>query len=123
LVCFVEISGVEDDDCDDSEWRYFEDTAPFDDDGVLDTEPVVLAGETQVFDEDDDIFENEAMNLASETQALGDDETQLLEEECESDRTQVLDNVNDDELSVDSGNGEAVDNRKDKSWQRNSSGE
>ncbi|KAK7332226.1 hypothetical protein VNO80_28975 [Phaseolus coccineus] len=114
--------GVDDDDCDDNEWRYFEDTVPFDDDGVLDTETVVLAGETQVFDEDDDILENEAMNLASETQALGDGETQLPEDECESDRTQILENVDDDELSVDSGNSEAVDSRKGKSCQRNSSG-
>ncbi|ESW19847.1 hypothetical protein PHAVU_006G160300 [Phaseolus vulgaris] len=114
--------GVEDDDCDDNEWRYFEDTVPFDDDGVLDTETLVLAGETQVFDEDDDILENEAMNLASETQALGDGETKLPEEECESDRTQILENVDDDELSVDSGNSEAVGSRKDKSCQRNSSG-
>jgi len=114
---------VEDDDCDDNEWRYFEDTVPFDDDGVLDTETLVLAGETQVFDEDDDILENEAMNLASETQALGDGETKLPEEECESDRTQILENVDDDELSVDSGNSEAVGSRKDKSCQRNSSGE
>ncbi|XP_047158124.1 uncharacterized protein LOC124828787 isoform X1 [Vigna umbellata] len=113
--------GVEDDECDDKEWRYFEDTVPFDDDGVLDTEAVVLAGETQVFDGDDDILENEAMNLASETQALGDGETQLLDEVCESDRTQVLENVDDDELSVDSDNGE-VDSGKGKSWQRNCSG-
>jgi len=113
---------VEDDDCGDNEWQYFEDTVPFDDDGVLDTEAVVLAGETQVFEDDDDILVNEAMNLATETQALGDGETQLLEEECESDKTQVLENVDDDEHSVDSDNGE-VDSRKGKSWQRNSSGE
>ncbi|WVZ22916.1 hypothetical protein V8G54_001460, partial [Vigna mungo] len=99
---------------------YFEDIGPFDDDGILDTEVMVLAAETQVFDGDDNILENEAMNLASETQALGDGETQLLDEVCESDRMQVLDNVDDDELSVDNDNGE-IDSRKGKSWQRNRS--
>ncbi|RDX89195.1 PAX-interacting protein 1, partial [Mucuna pruriens] len=75
----LDIDSEEDDACADNEWRYFEDTVPFD---------------------DDDILETEAVNLAGETQALDDGETQLLEEESESVRTQVLENV-DDEVSVD----------------------
>ncbi|CAJ1962271.1 unnamed protein product [Sphenostylis stenocarpa] len=115
--------GAEDDACDDNEWRYFEDTVPFDDDGVLDTEAVVLAGETQALDDYDDDMENEVVSLAGETQALDCGETQLLGEECESDTTQVLENVDDDEASVDSDSGEAVDSEKGKSSQRTSSGE
>ncbi|XP_022642742.1 uncharacterized protein LOC106774883 [Vigna radiata var. radiata] len=115
-----DVDGVKDNECDDKEWLYFEDTVPFDEDEILDIEVVVLAEESQVFDGDDDILENEVMNLASETQTLGDGETQLLDEVCEYDRTQVLENVDDDELSVNSDNGE-VDSRKGKSWQQNRS--
>ncbi|TKY72027.1 PAX-interacting protein 1 [Spatholobus suberectus] len=93
--------GGEDDVC-----GYFEDTVPF-----------------------DDFLETEAVNLAGETQALDDvGETQLLEEESESDRTQVLENVDDDEVSVDgtqcvdSDNGQAVDSKKGESLQPNTSG-
>ncbi|KAH1102650.1 hypothetical protein AAZX31_13G195700 [Glycine max] len=110
---------------------FFEDTVPFGDDGVLETEAVNLAGETQAlddgdaFDDDDGVLETEALNLAGETQALDDGDTQLLEEESDSDRTQVLENVDDDdvdEVSVGNVNGEAVDSKKGESSQQNSSG-
>ncbi|KAG5113633.1 hypothetical protein AAZX31_13G195700 [Glycine max] len=118
--------GEEDDVC-----GFFEDTVPFGDDGVLETEAVNLAGETQAlddgdaFDDDDGVLETEALNLAGETQALDDGDTQLLEEESDSDRTQVLENVDDDdvdEVSVGNVNGEAVDSKKGESSQQNSSG-
>ncbi|RZB82158.1 PAX-interacting protein 1 isoform A [Glycine soja] len=119
--------GEEDDVC-----GFFEDTVPFGDDGVLETEAVNLAGETQAlddgdaFDDDDDgVLETEAVNLAGETQALDDGDTQLLEEESDSDRTQVLENVDDDdvdEVSVGNVNAEAVDSKKGESSQQNSSG-
>ncbi|KAH1217704.1 PAX-interacting protein 1 [Glycine max] len=118
--------GEEDDVC-----GFFEDTVPFGDDGVLETEAVNLAGETQAlddgdaFDDDDGVLETEALNLAGETQALDDGGTQLLEEESDSDRTQVLENVDDadvDEVSVGNVNGEAVDSKKGESSQQNSSG-
>lgn len=118
------MSGEEDDVC-----GFFEDTVPFGDDGVLETEAVNLAGETQAlddgdaFDDDDGVLETEALNLAGETQALDDGDTQLLEEESDSDRTQVLETVDDDEVSVDNVNGEAVDSKKGESSQQNSSGE
>ncbi|KAG4960216.1 hypothetical protein JHK87_036849 [Glycine soja] len=118
--------GEEDDVC-----GFFEDTVPFGEDGVLETEAVNLAGETQAlddgdaFDDDDGVLETEALNLAGETQALDDGGTQLLEEESDSDRTQVLENVDDadvDEVSVGNVNGEAVDSKKGESSQQNSSG-
>lgn len=120
------MSGEEDDVC-----GYFEDTVPFDeDDDVLGTEAVDLAGETQALDDgdafDDVLLETEAVNLAEEIQALDDGDTQLLEEESDSDRTQVLENVDDDdvdEVSVGNVNGEAVDSKKGESSQQNSSGE
>ncbi|KAL2979855.1 hypothetical protein AAZX31_13G195700 [Glycine max] len=126
FVRFGEMSGEEDDVC-----GFFEDTVPFGDDGVLETEAVNLAGETQAlddgdaFDDDDGVLETEALNLAGETQALDDGDTQLLEEESDSDRTQVLENVDDDdvdEVSVGNVNGEAVDSKKGESSQQNSSG-
>ncbi|RZB82160.1 PAX-interacting protein 1 isoform C [Glycine soja] len=127
FVRFGEMSGEEDDVC-----GFFEDTVPFGDDGVLETEAVNLAGETQAlddgdaFDDDDDgVLETEAVNLAGETQALDDGDTQLLEEESDSDRTQVLENVDDDdvdEVSVGNVNAEAVDSKKGESSQQNSSG-
>ncbi|KAG4956165.1 hypothetical protein JHK85_042545 [Glycine max] len=114
--------GEEDDVC-----GYFEDTVPFDeDDDVLETEAVDLAGETQALDDgdafDDVLLETEAVNLAGEIQALDDGDTQLLEEESDSDRTQVLETVDDDEVSVDNVNGEAVDSKKVESSQQNSYG-
>lgn len=118
------MSGEEDDVC-----GFFEDTVPFGDDGVLETEAVNLAGETQAlddgdaFDDDDGVLETEALNLAGETQALDDGDTQLLEEESDSDRTQVLETVDDDEVSVDNVNGEAADSKKVESSQQNSYGE
>ena len=117
------MSGEEDDVC-----GYFEDTVPFDeDDDVLGTEAVDLAGETQALDDgdafDDVLLETEAVNLAGEIQALDDGDTQLLEEESDSDRTQVLETVDDDEVSVDNVNGEAVDSKKVESSQQNSYGE
>lgn len=113
---------------DDIEWRYFEDTVPFDDDVVLETEAVNFAGETQALDDDDVVLETEALNIGGETQVLEDGDTQLLEEESE--RTQVLENVDDDDDAVavdgiqcgDSDNGKSVDSKKGELSQRNSSG-
>ncbi|XP_058758338.1 uncharacterized protein LOC131631555 [Vicia villosa] len=75
----------------DKENQYFEDTVPFDDDDTLETEVVNFAEETQVLD------------IAGETQKLDDFDdfdTQILEEGYESERTQVLEN-SDDEVCVD----------------------
>ncbi|KAK7359648.1 hypothetical protein VNO77_01610 [Canavalia gladiata] len=82
----------------DGEWRYFEDTVPFDDDDALDTEAVSIAGETQALEFGG---ETQVLEFGGETQVLDDAETQLLEEGSETDRTQVLENV-DDEVSIDS---------------------
>nr|KYP62833.1 PAX-interacting protein 1 [Cajanus cajan] len=110
------MSGEEDDD---NECRYFEDTVPNDD------------NECQYFEDtvpfDEDVLETEVEDLAGETQKLDDIDTQLLEEELESDRTQVLENVNDevsaDETQcVDSDNGQTLDSKKGESSQQNSSG-
>lgn len=88
---------------DDQEGQYFEDTVPFDDgdgeDEMLEeriggeTQVVEIAGETQVLDDD------------GETQVLdgGDDETELLDGGSESDRTEILEDL-DGEVAVDDSN-------------------
>lgn len=100
--------GGEEDVYGDNECRYFEDTVPFDDDidVALETQAMNLAGETQV------------LEIGDETQALDDFEMQLLDEDAESDGTQVLEDVDDeddedDEVSVDDpqcrGSGQSAD--------------
>lgn len=69
---------------DNNEWRYLENTVPFDD---TDDDGDALSEETQ------------PVNLAGETQPLDDldyDDTQLLDEEG-SDRTQILEDVDSDD--------------------------
>lgn len=111
---------------DNNEWRYFEDTVPFDDDIVLETEAVNITGETQALDGDDVVLGTEALNFGGETQVMEDGDTQLLEVESESERTQVLENVDDDVDGIQYGDGDSgrnVDSKKAESSQRNSSDE
>ncbi|XP_028781662.1 uncharacterized protein LOC114737844 isoform X2 [Neltuma alba] len=62
------VSGVNDDIGMDNDWRYLENTVPFDDDApvyddALETQPVDLAGETQVLDDIDDEEDNNTQLL------------------------------------------------------------
>ncbi|KAK4283564.1 hypothetical protein QN277_000501 [Acacia crassicarpa] len=91
------VSGENEDIGMDNDWRYLENTVPFDydapvDDDALETQPVDLAGETQALSI---AGETEALNTAGETQVLDDIDDK------EDNNTQLLDEI-DEEVSIDS---------------------